>query len=407
MKIILFDSTRREDFLPLTYLRPMAALRMGVLTIAEKWNLATTLPVSFVTPFYLQKKYELILDEDNLLIDGGMLPDPTMVETVLSLQKNEVLFFNDQPLAFRLDKMETEKFIIGLPKIDTLKYTPTSISSSASSSLVLTKLSDIFTHNNLEITNDFKLLVGNRKSQPIPASNTVIGDTSNIFIEEGAVVEGAFLNSTQGVIYIGKGAEVMEGAVIRGSIAICDHAIVKPGCRLLKACTIGPYCKVDGEVNNTVFQGYSNKAHDGYIGNAVVGEWCNVGAGSNFSNMQNNYHSVKQWHYPSKDFRDTGLQFCGVVLGDHTKCGISSMFNSGAVTGICCNLFGTGFHPGFIPSFSYGKKNGEYEINKLEKVLEMENIACQRRDVELSQIDQEILAYVFSHITSINNSKID
>lgn len=397
MQIILFDSSRREALLPLTYLKPVAALRIGILTIAEKWQRMLNLPVFYAPASYLQKKYSPNIADDNLFIDGGVIPDPSLVEKVLSLQNNEAIFYRKELVAVRLERNEATQFVQKLPAIEPNEYRQKLEIDCDETWTVLTKLSDIFTYNERILPRDFSLLTKGRRSQPIHSSNIVIGDRSKIFIEEGAVVEGAFLNSTHGVIYIGKDAEVMEGSMIRGSVAICDHAVVKQGCKLLKGSTIGPYCKVGGEVNNTVFQAYSNKAHEGYIGNAVVGEWCNIGAGSNFSNLQNNYHSIKQWHYPTCHFKDTELQFCGVIMGDHSKCGISSMFKSGTVIGVGCNLFGTGYHEQFIPSFSYGMKDGKYETYRLEKLMDTERMVAQRRDIKLSEIDEEILTYVFNH----------
>ena len=253
---------------------------------------------------------------------------------------------------------------------------------------------DIFAMNDRAIRDDFARLTAGRKSAPLSKTNFVRGNMEEIFVEEGAVVEYAYLNTIEGPIYIGRDAEVMEGSKIRGPFALCDHAILKMDAKIYGGTTIGPHCKVGGEVQNTVFFGYTNKGHDGYLGNAVVGEWCNFGADTNNSNLKNTYDIVKLWSYKEQRFVKTGLQFCGLIMGDHTKTGINTMFNTGTVIGVSCNLFGSGYQRNFIPSFSWGGPHGMIPFN-LKKSFEVAQAAMKRRNIPFDEIDQNIFTHIY------------
>jgi UDP-N-acetylglucosamine diphosphorylase/glucosamine-1-phosphate N-acetyltransferase len=376
MNTILFDYNR-EAFLPLTFTRPIAEFRIGINTIREKWEYYFD-NISIKTEDYLSKKFPLILETSNLWINSNILPNQVLIDQIKDLGVGNILMLNDIPVAFLGQKYEYKS----LTKIQ-FKGKVT----------ILKDISDIFTINGSEIKNDFERIVEGKISKELDSLSKKIGDYP-LFIEEGANILSATLNCTHGPIYIGKNAEVMESSVIRGPFAMEEGAVVKMGSKIYGDTTIGPFCKVGGELNNVVFIGFSNKAHDGYLGNSVIGEWCNLGAGSNNSNLKNNYSEVKLWNYPSGRFLSTNLQFCGLIMGDHSKCGISTMFNTGTVVGVSANIFGSGFSRNFIPSYSWGGPSGfsTYETNKAFKVAE---IVMQRRHRVFNKIDRDILSSVY------------
>jgi UDP-N-acetylglucosamine diphosphorylase/glucosamine-1-phosphate N-acetyltransferase len=381
MNIILFDDERRAHLLPLTFTRPVADLRIGILTIKEKWERFTKLPVSFLSQDYLQEKFPLVAGNDNLLIAGSLLPTAELWEKILTLEPGEALSRQGELLAAR-NVTNNFQTIASAYAIKEHELT----------SLRISDLWDIFSQNGQAISFDFKLLTAGRVSQTIDKSNTVIG--TDIFVEEGAKITCAVLNASQGPIYIGKNAEIWEGSLIRGPFALCESASVKMGAKIYGATTIGPESRVGGEISNVVIQGYSNKGHDGFLGNAVLGEWCNIGADSNNSNLKNNYAEVKVWSYPLQRFVPTGLQFCGLVMGDHSKCGINTMFNTGTVVGVSANIFGAGFPRNFIPSFTWGGPQGTTEY-QLEKASETARLVMIRRGKKFDGLEQDIFNKVF------------
>ncbi len=381
MNIILFDDERRAHLLPLTFTRPVADLRIGILTIKEKWERFTKLPVSFLSQDYLQEKFPLVAGNDNLLIAGSLLPTAELWEKILTLEPGEALSRQGELLAAR-NVTNNFQTIASAYAIKEHELTSPRISD----------LWDIFSQNGQAISFDFKLLTTGRVSQTIDKSNTVIG--TDIFVEEGAKITCAVLNASQGPIYIGKNAEIWEGSLIRGPFALCESASVKMGAKIYGATTIGPESRVGGEISNVVIQGYSNKGHDGFLGNAVLGEWCNIGADSNNSNLKNNYAEVKVWSYPLQRFVPTGLQFCGLVMGDHSKCGINTMFNTGTVVGVSANIFGAGFPRNFIPSFTWGGPQGTTEY-QLEKASETARLVMIRRGKKFDGLEQDIFNKVF------------
>ena len=381
MNIILFDDERRAHLLPLTFTRPVADLRIGILTIKEKWERFTKLPVSFLSQDYLQEKFPLVAGNDNLLIAGSLLPTAELWEKILTLEPGEALSRQGELLAAR-NVTNNFQTIASAYAIKEHELTSPRISD----------LWDIFSQNGQAISFDFKLLTDGRVSQTIDKSNTVIG--TDIFVEEGAKITCAVLNASQGPIYIGKNAEIWEGSLIRGPFALCESASVKMGAKIYGATTIGPESRVGGEISNVVIQGYSNKGHDGFLGNAVLGEWCNIGADSNNSNLKNNYAEVKVWSYPLQRFVPTGLQFCGLVMGDHSKCGINTMFNTGTVVGVSANIFGAGFPRNFIPSFTWGGPQGTTEY-QLEKASETARLVMIRRGKKFDGLEQDIFNKVF------------
>ncbi|MBN1951413.1 MAG: GlmU family protein [Bacteroidales bacterium] len=374
--IVLFDGPSRDDLLPLTFTRPVAELRVGITTIREKWELISGLDCSWDTQEYLQKKYPCKEGRNSVYIDGGLIPDENLWKAIRTLKPGESLKAGDSILARLPGKEES----------GTCEYTE--------DFLAIRNTWDIFTMNDEVLRNDFDNLTLGRRSKKISSSNRITR-AENIFLEEGAKVECAIINAHTGPVYIGKGAEIMEGSIIRGPVALCDHATLKMGAKIYGATTIGPYCKVGGEVHNSVFTGYSSKAHDGFLGNAVLGEWCNLGADSNNSNLKNNYDKVRLWNYPEGRFVQTGLQFCGLIMGDHSKCGINTMFNTGTVVGVSANIFGAGFPRNFIPSFTWGGPGGTITY-KLEKAFETASVAMSRRNIELDETEKQILEHIFS-----------
>jgi len=379
MNIILFDDSSRGQLLPLTYTRPVAGILVGMLTIAEKWqHYFPQAKISFSTEEYLQVKYPKELTSENIWINSSALPNAEFVAEIKNLSNSYAIVDNGRILAKQshlLDSTVNEKAC-------TFEYD------------YLNALPQIFSWNDKECRKDFLLLTQGKKSNAINSSNTIIGDAQQIFLEEGAQVNASILNASTGPIHIGKDAEVMEGSMIRGPFFLGEHSQTKMGTKIYGATTIGPHSKVGGELNNVVVFGYSNKAHDGFLGNAVIGEWCNIGADSNNSNLKNNYAEVKLWNYQSNNFKRTGLQFCGLIMGDHAKCGINTMFNTGTVVGVGSNVFGSGFPRNFIADFSWGGAHG-MEVFAMNKVFEVATKVYERRGLAFDQVEKDILNTIF------------
>jgi UDP-N-acetylglucosamine diphosphorylase/glucosamine-1-phosphate N-acetyltransferase len=382
MNYILFDGPSRNNLLPFTFTRPVADIRIGILTIREKWEQHLGYTTTTITEDYLSDKYPMVEMDDNVLINASYLPNFELVEMVKNLEENQAIFKGDDVIAFYTKDAQDA---IDFDAFEAIEYDD--------EVLKIEYTWDIFSKNGQAIEEDFELLTKGRISEPIPSSNSVIAP-HNIFIEEGAKLEFVILNASSGPIYIGKDTEIMEGSIIRGPFALCDHAVVKLGAKIYGPTTVGPHCRVGGEVNNSVMFAYSNKGHDGFLGNSVLGEWCNLGADTNNSNLKNNYAEVRLWDYQTESFARTGLQFCGLMMGDHSKCGINTMFNTGTVVGVSTNIFGSGFPRNFIPSFSWGGSAG-FTTYSIPKAFETAEIVMSRRHVELSQEDKAILQYVF------------
>ena len=400
MNYILFDDKTRNNLLPLTYTRPIAEIRIGILTIKEKWEKHLNQNCSYYTQDYLQQKYVAEYSDDNVFINASVLPEENLVNEISSLKSDCALMKNDVLLAVRLSEKLSDDFKQIRNYIENKKV---SVVKGISDFLKINYSWDIFKLNETAIISDFKLITKGRKSEPISKTNNVVGE-ENIFIEQGAKVEFATINAQTGFVYIGKDAEVMEGAVIRGPFVLCEHSVVKMSAKIYGPTTVGPHSKVGGELNNVVIFGYSSKAHDGFLGNAVIGEWCNIGADSNNSNLKNNYASVKLWDYSTNHFSDTGLQFCGLVMGDHSKCGINTMFNTGTVIGVSANIFGSGFQRNFIPSFSWGGTSG-FMVYRLNKVFEVAEKVMGRRNIEIKDVDKAILSHIFNITEQYRNFK--
>ena len=382
MNYILFDGTVRNALLPFTFTRPVADIRIGILTIREKWEKYLGYTTTTLTEEYLMEKYPMVEMEQNVMINASFLPNPILIDMVQNLNPKEAILFGEEIIAFHTNDTQED---IDFDEYELIEY--------EGDVLRIENTWDIFAKNDAAIREDFELLTEDRFSQPIPKSVNVIAP-ENIFIEEGAKLEFVTLNASTGPIYIGKNAEIMEGSVIRGPFALCEEAQVKLATKVYGATTVGPHCRIGGEVNNSVLFGYSNKGHDGFLGNSVLGEWCNIGADSNNSNLKNNYEEVRLWSYETEGFARTGLQFCGLMMGDHSKCGINTMFNTGTVVGVSTNIFGSGFPRNFVPSFSWGGASG-FTTYITKKAFETAKIVMSRRHVEFTEEDAKILEYVF------------
>ena len=380
MTINLFDDKAWLSLRPLTFTRPVANLRLGILTIAEKWGKYLKADFGYVTQDYLATKYPSVGAE--LYINGSICPDEDLIIAITDLKDDEVLLKDDLIIAYRTN--QPLNYTSALSKLKNVNYTV------AFTSIQFPE--DIFRNNHIELVKDFAFITKGRTSATLSGTNTFLGD--NFFAEEGAKAECSTFNSLQGPIYIGKNAEVWEGCHIRGSFALCENSSVKMGAKIYGQTTIGPHSRVGGEINNAVIWGYSSKGHEGYLGNAVMGQWCNIGADSNNSNLKNNYAEVRLWDYEKQSFRRTGLQFCGLIMADHAKCAINTMFNTGTVAGVSANIFGAGFPRNFIPDFAWGGSHG-FEVYGMAKMLETATKVYERREMDLDDTEKAILAHIF------------
>ena len=382
MNYILFDGPSRNNLLPFTYTRPVADIRVGILTIREKWEAFLNSTITTITEDYLSEKYPMVEMPENVMINASYLPNESLVNVIKDLNENQAVFQGEDVIAFYTKESQEE---IDFDNYDAIEYNEAVIK--------IEHTWDIFSKNGEAIQDDFNLITKDRISQPIPSSNNVIAP-GNIFIEEGASLEFTTLNASLGPIYIGVNSEIMEGALIRGPLALCHDSRIKLGAKIYGATTIGPYSTIGGEVKNSVVFQNSNKGHEGYLGNSVIGEWCNLGADTNNSNLKNNYAEVRMWDYQTEGFAKTGLQFCGLMMGDHSKCGINTMFNTGTVVGVSANIFGSGFPRNFIPSFSWGGKTG-FTTYVTKKAFEVAKVVMSRRGLEFTEQEASILEHVF------------
>jgi len=386
MNVVFFEENRAA-FLPLVYTKPIVKLRVGILTIEEKWKklLGTdeeSSHFSYSTEEYLSEKFPLETQEENLFINSSFCPNEKTIELLgNNLVRNEAVVYENTVVIAKCSKEEFENKLYTTKKIEASFF-----------GIKLETSTDLFTKNGDAIELDYQLLTAGRVSQKISSTNTIMGN--QIFLEKGAKVEAAILNSNEGPIYIGRDAEIMEGSIVRGALALCEGAVLKLGTKVYGPTTVGRFSKVGGEVNNVVIQDYSNKGHDGFLGNSVLGEWCNLGADTNTSNLKNNYSEVRSWSYAQDDYLGTGLNFCGLIMGDHSKCGINTMFNTGTVVGVNANVFGGDFPSKFIPSYSWGDAKG-FTTYDLTKSFDVAEKVMERRGVELSTQDKAILTAIY------------
>lgn len=382
MNILLFDGSEWKNLHPLTLNKTFGELRMGILTFRERWEKLIEGNYSYLTENYLSEKFPAKVENLNLFINPAYLPFPDLVQAILNLKEGEILTHREKLIA---GKLSLEDFR-NLNKI-------TSKQNYTDKILHINRLWDLFVQNDEMIQFDFELLTKGRKSQTISDTNGIL-NPDKIFLEEGAIVEFSVLNARSGPIYIGKDAEVMEGSLVRGSLAVCEGAKLNMGTKIYSGTTIGPYCKVGGEINNSILMGYSNKGHEGFLGNSVLGEWCNLGADTNNSNLKNNYSTIKMWDYATNSYIESGLQFCGLMMGDFSKSAINTQFNTGTVAGVSANVFEPGFPPKFIPSFSWGGKESSSKYD-FEKSCEAAQKMMERRKKLLTEVDKRILKHIY------------
>ncbi|MCK5815965.1 MAG: GlmU family protein [Flavobacteriaceae bacterium] len=392
MNFILFDGEVRDALLPFTYTRPVADIRIGILTIREKWEKRLGFTTTTLTEEYLEEKFPMVEMEENIMINASFLPTDDLVKIVRDLKENEVILKDGETVAFFVTSSQEVQNFDSYAQIE---Y--------KSELLQIKNTWDIFSLNEEAIKQDFKFLTEGRKSAEIPESVHCF-NKKDIFIEEDVELTVATLNANEGPIYISKNAVIMEGCSVRGPFSLGENSVLKMGAKIYEGTTIGPYCTIGGEVKNAVVFGYSNKGHEGYLGNSVIGEWCNLGADTNNSNLKNNYSEVKLWSYETERFAKTGLQFCGLMMGDHSKCGINTMFNTGTVVGVSCNIYGSGFQRNFIPSFAWGGTGGfmTYEINKVTETI---NAVVSRKGLEFDEQEENIMKHLFEITDKYRNFK--
>lgn len=386
--LIFFDDDQWNRLLPLTFTRPVSELRCGIIRLREKWALLLNGEASWITQDYLSDKYPIRIQTDNWLINSAVLPSESLNPMIRELHQGEALLQGEELVAARLDKRQLNKLLDkdDFDEIRGLQLDDIQVQ-------FIHHPWDLFRLAAQEIMSDFRLLTLGRQSAPIP-SGTFITEPDQVFIESGAIVRPCFINASEGPVYIGKNVEVMEGAMIRGPVALCTGTTVKMGTRIYGPSTIGPYCKIGGEISNSVIQAYTNKAHDGFMGNSVIGEWCNIGADTNISNLKNTYDPIRLWNYVTERFEHTGQQFLGLIMGDHAKCGINTMFNTGTVVGVGANIFGDGYPRNFIPSFSWGGAAG-FQTHPFEKMVATAETVFSRRNKILSPDDIVILRRIY------------
>jgi UDP-N-acetylglucosamine diphosphorylase/glucosamine-1-phosphate N-acetyltransferase len=397
--IILFDSEARNHLLPLTATRPMGELRLGITTIREKWEKLLRGSVSYITQEYLMEKYPIHIEDDNIILNAGIVPTQILAKRIAELEPNEALLYQGDLVAARLNEAQFEQLIEDeevkeLQGIDLDGHLPVQL---------IDRLWRLLQYLGPCLEDDFKALTVGRHSKPISETNQIIGPPELVFIEEGVTMEACILNVTKGPIYIGKNTEVMEGCSLRGPIAIGEESIVKMGAKIYGATSIGPGCRVGGEITRSLLFGNANKAHEGYLGDSILGEWCNLGADTNNSNLKNNYSEVKLWDYNTQRFEKTGLQFFGLVMGDHAKCGINTMFNTGTVVGVFANVFGAGYPRNFIPDFSWGGADTPYKTYQFKDACDTAQAVFSRRKLSFTDLEKAILYHVYDQTAQYRN----
>ncbi|MEX1384465.1 GlmU family protein [Lutibacter sp.] len=392
MNYILYDGSVRNALLPFTYTKPVADLRIGILTIRQKWEKHLGFTTTTLTEEYLEEKYPMVEMAKNVMINASFLPTNSLVETIRELKENQAVYKNNEVIAFFTTENQEEVNFEDYEKIDFKDEI-----------LQISNTWDLFSLNDTAIRLDFDLITEGRDSQPIPKGVNYL-NKEDIFIEEGAEILFATLNASTGPIYIGKDALIMEDSAIRGPFSLGSDSVVKMGAKIYGATTVGPNCTVGGEIKNSILMAFSNKGHEGYLGNSVLGEWCNLGAGTNNSNLKNNYAEVKLWSYETERFTKTGLQFCGLMMGDHSKCAINTMFNTGTVVGVSANIYGSNFPRNFIPSFSWGGAAGfsEYQVSK---AIETASLVFARKGLEFDEQGKRILNHIFEDTSKYRNFK--
>ncbi len=393
MQLCFFEDHIYSNFHPLTLSRPVDDLRLGIHTIAEKWFCALDSEAWWrLCRPELQAVFSHINPDENApgcWINSRYLPSAKLVDEIKNLNEDTCIKSGNTVVAARVDMATAQKWIQnGQPDFSSLLVLE------GGSFSCITRLWDLFLMNADEIIADLE-----RSEKPAPGQGTIsphaiLENKEQIYIGKGVTIEpGAILIAEDGPIYLGKGASVKAGAIIRGSAAVCEDATVKMGAKIYPGTTIGPVCKVGGEVNNSIFHSYSNKGHDGFLGNSLIGQWCNIGANTNTSNLKNNYSTIRITDWESREEIETGQQFLGTVMGDHTKTAINTQLNTGTVCGVSCNIFSSNFPPKFIPSFSWVGSN-VIQSYKIDKALEAMEAMMVRRDVELTDDYEALMRFI-------------
>lgn len=405
MQYVLFEDSSYHDLWPLTFTRPTADLRVGIDRLQDKWARALGATPGILAYDYLRPAFDRVAPAaEALFLNAKVVPDASLARAVVEACEPGHYLPDAQGriLAFRclpgrlgtFDGIVTQPLLeqAGLVALPPLRHDRPAIDFPWK----------IFQLNGQCLREDFAALTAGRRSEPIADPHTAVYGRDNVFAEPGVKVRAAILNAEDGPIYLGEGAELQEGAIVHGAHAICAHAVLSMGAKMRGDTTVGPWSKVGGEVGNSVIQGYSNKAHDGYLGNSVLGHWCNLGADTNTSNLKNNYTEVRVWNYRQERFARTGTIFCGLIMGDHSKSGINTMFNTGTVVGVSANIFGAGYPRNFIPSFSWGGAGGISTFG-LDKSYEVAEAVMARRKVPFTDADKAILAEVFDRTRKYRN----
>lgn len=393
MNYIAFDDSQiRNQLKPFTFTKPVAGIRCGILTIGQKWEKTLGANLSYLTEAYLQEKFNHISKEDNIYLNGGVCPDSHLLATIQQLKDDEILVTGNTAIAIRTSKALS--FPIDFSQFDTKELVGHKPS-------IIQNLPDIYLKNGEQIKADFALITKGRISETITDPFTRIYALENVFVEAGASIKAAIINAENGPVYIGKNATIQEGSIIIGPFSADEGSIVAWGAKMRANTTLGPFCRAGGEVGNSILSAYSNKAHDGFLGNSVLGEWCNLGANTNNSNLKNDYSDVKLYSYVTKQLEKSGELFCGLFMGDYTKAGISTMFNTGTVAGVCSNIFGAGFQDKHIPSFKWGGVDSGYALYRFDKAMQVINETMKRREKQLSETDLQILQYIHDTESSI------
>lgn len=386
--LIFFDDSEREHLLPFTYIRPVSELRFGMLRVREKWERELNGKASHITQDYLANKFPIEISDDNFVINGAVLPNRRLVKLISDLEFNEALLYDDELVAARLNRKQFDALKGNKPIEELIGYELTTTPVQK-----INRLPDLVSRQEKEFEKDFNKLTSGRKSAPIRNTNRITAP-ENIFLESGVELDHCIINASSGPVFIGKDSVIMEGSMIRGPFYLGANGVVKMGTKIYGPVAAGPFCKLGGELNNVTLLGYSNKTHDGFLGHSYIGEWCNIGAGTSNSNLKNTYSPVRLWDYPSKEALDTGLLFCGLFMGDHTKCGINTTFNTGTVVGFASNLVGPTVHPRYIPSFSWGG-GLNWQTHELKGALRTARAMMCRRDIELTEEDEAVFEEIF------------
>ncbi len=381
--LILVDGHNLKELYPLTLTRPASHLRCGILTIREKWEKVTQATVSTYSLPLFNAFWSPRFTADNILVNSAVLPDESLIEKIGNLRIGDSLEDGGMWMAARLNQNDSLKFLVS-------GGYGTSTSADTAEHHWVKRPEDLITFNNSQIRRDFKMITRGRTSRNPDESNFIRGD--QLFIEEDAKIYNSIINTEDGPVYIGRNVVILEGSIIKGPCALGESTVLKMGAKIYGATSTGPHCKLGGEVKNSLFQAFSSKGHDGYIGDSFIGAWCNFGAGSCTSNMKNTYGQVRLYDMASGVMRDTGRQFLGVIMGDHSKCAINTAFSTGTVVGVFANIFN--YHPkGFVQSYSWGRD----DRYRLEKAIDVARKAMMRKEIELADLEIQILSDVFNN----------